>query len=225
MFLRERATQAEYFDGPERTAEELRRHYAELARVNRITRFERPFRLWLPRLLGPDRCRELSLLDLGAGEGLLGRELTAWAATQGWTWRFTNLDHCPLTAQLAGGANHVVGSATALPFPDASFDVVLATSMTHHLPTEDAVIAHFREATRVARRAVLICDLHRNSMFQFGLWLMLLGAAREFRADAVLSVQRGWRVHEWRRLADAAGLANAKVWTEHGTRVLLSLVK
>lgn len=225
MFLRERATQAEYFDGPERTTEELRRHYAELARVNRLTRFERPFRLWLPRLLGSDHCRTLSLLDLGAGEGLLGRELTAWAATRGWQWRFTNLDHCHLTAQLAGNTDHVVASATELPFPDGSFEVVLATSMTHHLPSEAAVIAHFREAARVARRAVLICDLHRNSFFQFGLWLLLLGASREFRADAVLSVKRGWRVGEWRRLADAAGLTGANVWAEHGTRVLLSLVK
>ncbi len=225
MFLRHRATQAEYFDRPERTLEELREHYAVLGGLNRVTRFERPFQIGLPTLLGPGGCREVSLLDLGAGDGLLGRRLTEWAGAQGWNWRFTNLDHCPLTAQLNPEPNHVVASATELPFPDAAFDVVVATSMTHHLQSDREVVAHFREAARVARRAVLICDLHRNGVFLFGLWLFLLRAPRAFRADAMLSVRRGWRVPEWQTLAAEAGLTGARVWREHGTRVLLALSK
>lgn len=225
MFLRQRATQAEYFDRPERSLEELRAHYTVLGRLNQVTHFERPFQKWLPQLLGTAACRELSLLDLGAGDGLLGRTLTAWAGEQGWKWQFTNLDHCPLTGQLDPGGRHVVASATELPFPDASFDVVVATSMTHHLDSDEDVVAHFREADRVARRAVLFTDLHRNVGFLVGLWLGLLGAPRAFRADAVLSVRRGWRVPEWQRLAAAAGLKKARVWREHGTRVLLSVAK
>ena len=225
MFLRQRATQAEYFDRPERSLEELRAHYAILGRLNQITRFERPLQKWLPQLLGAEACRDVSVLDVGAGDGLLGRQLTAWAKSNAWQWRFTNVDHCPLTGQLDAGGRHVVASATELPFPDASFDVVVATSMTHHLDSDEDVVAHFREADRVARRAALFTDLHRNVAFLVGLWLGLLGAPRAFRADAVLSVRRGWRVPEWQRLAAAAGLTRARVWREHGTRVLLSVAK
>lgn len=225
MFLRQRATQAEYFDCPERNLGELRAHYAILGRLNRFTRFERPFQIWLPRLLGAEACRDLSVLDVGAGDGLLGRQLTAWAKSQGWRWRFTNVDHCPLTGQLDTDGVHVVASATELPFPDASFDVVVATSMTHHLDSDADVIAHFREANRVSRRVVLVCDLHRSVAFLVGLWLGLLAAPRAFRADALLSVRRGWRVAEWQKLAAAAGLNGARVWREHGTRVLLSVTK
>jgi hypothetical protein len=89
------------------------------------------------------------------------------------------------------------------------------------------VTAHFREASRVARRAVLLCDMHRNALVLAGLWTFVLfaGGGPEFRGDAVLSVRRGWRTQEWRRLAQAAGLWDARVWREHGSRVLLALKK
>jgi SAM-dependent methyltransferase len=227
MFLRQRAKQVEYFDGAERTFGELLSHYSALGRVNRIARFERPFQIWLPRLVDEPSCRDLSVLDLGAGDGLLGRELTAWAAEQGWRWRFTNLDLCPVTAEIDPCERHVIASVTDLPFGDASFDVVVASTMTHHLRSDADVVAHFREAARVAKRAVLICDMHRNLGFlvvlSVALWF--LKVPREFRADAALSVRRGWRAAEWRRLADQAGLGAARIWCEHGTRIFLALGK
>ncbi len=227
MFLRERARQAEYFDHPDRVSEELRESYRSLARVNRITRFDRPFRIWLPRLLGLEKCRSLSVLDLGAGDGTLGRTLTDWAARQGWRWRITNLDLNPILAELAPETPCVVGDVLNIPFPDGSFDVVIATTMTHHLLDDAAVIRHFQEAHRVSRHASLICDLHRNVFFHtlLGLFLLGLRCSREFRADGLLSIRRGWRVPEWRHLADSAGFPEAKIWMEHATRILLYLPK
>ncbi len=227
MFLVRRASQPEYFDAPERTEREVQEHYAWLSRINRLTHFDRPFRHWLPKLLGVSHCQKLELLDLGAGDGSLGRTLQSWAQTQGWDWRFSGLDLSPHTRALNPPDTHFIGSVTALPFREASFDVVIATTMTHHLQTEAEVVTHFREAARVARRAVLLCDLHRNPLFLSGLWSLLIAlrVPAEFRQDGVLSVLRGWRVPEWRRLADTAGLSSARVWQEHGTRVLLALKK
>lgn len=227
MFLAHRTLQAEYFDAPELSVDEARKHYAWLGRINRLTQFDRPFRRWLPETVGAERVAKLELLDLGSGDGSLGRTLHQWASQQGWDWQFTDLDLSPHTRRLNPSGRHVVGSVTALPFPDNHFDAVIATTMTHHLGTEAEVIAHFREAARVARRGVLLCDLHRNPFFAAGLWsvLVALGAPGDFRRDGVLSVRRGWRVPEWRRLADAAGLSEARIWSEHGTRVLLQLHK
>lgn len=227
MLLRDRAKQAEYFDGLARTPDELRAHYGALGRMNRFIRFERPFRYWLPRILCRETCQNLSFLDLGAADGLLGRELASWADRQGWIWRFTNLDLCPFTAELDPAPRHITGSVTALPFGDGSFDVVTASMMTHHLNSDAEVIAHFAEAARVARRAVLICDLHRNPFFLLGLRMMLrcMSVPQEFREDGALSVRRGWRVPEWERLVKSASLKGATVWFEHGTRILLSVVK
>lgn len=48
-----------------------------------------------------------------------------------------------------------VGSATVLPFPDASFDVVCAFQMLEHLPYKTALQA-FAEMARVSRRHIVI---------------------------------------------------------------------
>jgi len=224
MFLSERSAQAEYFDAPERTASELRAHYAWLQRINRITRFERPFRVWLPRLLPESTCRSMSVLDIGAGEGELGRTLTAWAAGRGWEWRFTDLDLSAHACNRTPNLRVTVGSATLLPFPDGHFDAVIASTMTHHLGSEEDVIRHFQEAARVSRGAVLICDMQRSVLFLAMLWALLRAcrAPREFRNDGLLSVRRGWRAAEWRRLAKEAGLDSVRVWTEHSAHILLS---
>jgi Methyltransferase domain len=227
MFLQDRSTQPEYLDAPERTAAELEHHYTWLNRINRLSRFERPFRIWIPRFLAEPECRRLEVLDVGAGEGSLGRCLNRWAGERGWDWLFTDLDSSQTVRSLNPSRRAVLGSATALPFEDGRFDVVIANTMTHHLDSEDAVVAHFREAARVARRLVLICDMQRRLPFflLLGISLWMVRAPREFRRDGLLSVRRGWRTREWRRLADAAGLPEAQVWAEHGSRVLLALVK
>lgn len=227
LFLSKRSAQAEYFDAPERTASELESHYEWLNRINRLTHFERPFRMWIPQLLGTERCQQLELLDVGAGEGALGRCLSHWAQAQGWAWSFTDLDLSVHACQQNPNPKAVVGSATQLPFPDNQFDVVIANTMTHHLHSEELVVSHFQEAARVARRLVLICDMQRRLPFlaALGIVLWLRGAPKEFREDGLLSVRRGWRVQEWRRLAIAAGLPQSRVWSEHGARVLLALKK
>jgi ubiquinone/menaquinone biosynthesis C-methylase UbiE len=62
----------------------------------------------------------------------------------------------------------VKGRGEALPFPDASFDVVCETGMLHHVPQPNDVV---REMIRVARLAVFLSDENR-----FGLGNTLSGA-------------------------------------------------
>jgi SAM-dependent methyltransferase len=142
MFFRHRAAQAECLDAPDRPEAELRDGYLWLGKVNHLTRFSRPFEVWLPRELGEEACRRLSILDVGAGDGLLGRCLEDWAAQRGWDWQVTNLDMNARALALNPTGRNVTGSATALPFPDDAFDVVIASQMTHHLETETDVVAH-----------------------------------------------------------------------------------
>lgn len=222
MLLRHRATQAECLDAPDRPLSEIRTDYAWLARVNRLTRYEQPFQRIIPARLGHGACADLSLLDVGAGDGALSSRLERWASNRGWRWRVTNLDSHPQCEHICRPPV-VRGSATALPFEARSFDVVIATTMTHHL-TDAEVVLHFREAARVARRLVVIVDLHRNPVFAALVWSVLAAwrAPARFRADGVLSVHRGWRVHEWRDLAGAAGMNGADVRVLGGMQIILT---
>jgi hypothetical protein len=95
MFFKRRALQAEYFDSPDRSPAEVVRGYAMLNHMNRLFLLTDPYTRYLPKTLGEERCRSLNFLDLGAGDGWLGKQLSRWAAARGWSWRFTNLDLNP----------------------------------------------------------------------------------------------------------------------------------
>lgn len=218
--------QAEYFDLPDRTEVETAASFRELNRVNCLFRFSHPFESVLPQWLGEANCERLEILDVGAGTGLLGKTLTEWAARRGWQWRFTNLDTNPVALKIGGQPDGVVGSALQLPFADGSFDLVVASQMTHHL-TDEQVVTHWREAWRVTRDAIFISDLHRNAMLYALVWLTLhlMRANRTVAEDGLISVRRGFRQNEWRGLAARAGIPGANVWRYHGTRIILQARK
>lgn len=224
--MRERSTQAEYFDTPGLSQAQRDRACRELDRLNVFFQFSHTFVSRLPRWLGKKRCERLDILDVGAGTGLLGKRMSAWAKRRGWDWRVTNLDThpCPLDHTLS--ASFVTGSALQLPFADNSFDLVIASQMTHHL-TDEEIVQHWREAWRVARDGIFICDLHRNAGFYGMLWLMmwLLRTDERVRKDGLISVERGFRRAEWRELAARAGIPQARVSLYCGTRIVLQARK
>ena len=226
MFFARRSTQAEFFDLHGRSEVATLEAYRELDRMNRIFRFTRPFEELLPSWLGNESCARLEILDVGAGTGLLAEKLSEWAGRRGWAWRFTNLDSNPTAVRFCVSARTVSGSCLSLPFSDGSFDLVVASQMTHHLNDEE-VVRHLREAWRVTRDAVFICDLHRNAGLYSMLWLstLLLRVNGGVREDALLSVKRGFRGPELRGLALQSGLAGAKVKLSWGTRIVLQARK
>lgn len=106
------------------------------------------------------------ILDVGTGTG----RALAWMAThfgaQGRTVDLTGVEPSAELARIARtkvpAATIVQGSGDALPFEDASFDLVTITGVLHHVERPKAVLA---EMFRVSRHGVLISD-HNN--FAFG---------------------------------------------------------
>lgn len=222
MFLRRRSRQAECFDELTRPTYEIAEDYRQLARVNRVFRHADPFTRRILATPPPDRWQRLSVLEVGSGDGGLAVELADWARLRGWEWEFTCLDLSPASLALNPIPRKVQGDATSLPFPDRAFDLVIASQMTHHLE-DDAVVAHFREAWRVARRGVLISDLHRGAFLLTLVTLAgpFLGLSRRMRSDGRISVRRGFRVAEWRETARAAGIPDPQVEVQFGCRIVL----
>lgn len=98
-----------------------------------------------------------SLLDIGSGRGtFLWPLLDAFPHLP-----VTAVDADPRRAELlaavqAGGLERLTGrqaDATALPFPDRSFDVVTLLEVLEHIPDAESALA---EAVRVCERALLI---------------------------------------------------------------------
>ena len=226
MFLSQRATQAEYCDRPDLPLSEVADNYRQLSRFNRLLLVTDPFQRLLVRWLGRGRVKKLTMLDLGAGDGSIGRSIEAWARRRGWDWRVTNLDLNVGALRLNPGGRNVAGAVGALPFADDSFDVVISSQMTHHLTDEEAA-QHFREAWRVTRDALFLTDAHRNAGALAVIWLVLrlMRVPPQFLSDGMLSVRRSWRVGDWRELAAFAGIPCGRVWLYYGSRVMLQARK
>ena len=226
IMLRERATEPEYFDSPARTPEEIAAGYRELARANGLFFLHDPYTRLMWRWLGAEQCRQLSILDVGAGDGWLGSQMETFGARLGWVWRVTNVELNPVPLQLSTGRHNVAGSALALPFADNSFDVVIASQMTHHLASDAEAVQHFREAWRVAQQGIFITDMTRSTFLYAVIWLAVraLRLTPKMRADGLLSVKRSWTRDEIAALCARAGI-NATVKPYFGSRWILAARK
>lgn len=146
------------------TAEELQRAYYERTAQDygamhegHDSAHDRALELILPWLSAPLAAR--SLLDVGAGTGRALRFLAARRPELA----LHGIEPVPALiaqAEAAGLPRGVIqpGSGAALPFADASIDVVTAFGMLHHVPEPARVI---RELMRVARKAIFISDSNR----------------------------------------------------------------
>ncbi|HUO25988.1 MAG TPA: methyltransferase domain-containing protein [Candidatus Aquilonibacter sp.] len=145
-------------------------------------------------LMTGQKC--LSVLDVAAGSGEVPRLVAERLAQQNIRLDLTLLDRS--RSHLAPGVRAVIADGLALPFRDASFDMVSSNLFAHHLSPPQA--ADFvKEALRVARRAVLINDLVRHPMH-----LALAYAARPLMRsrvawlDGLTSVRRAYVPEEMR---------------------------
>lgn len=90
--------------------------------------------------------------------------------------------------------------------PSKSYDVVTATLVCHHM--DDVVLADFlKRAADVAKKAVIINDLHRHPVAYASYWMMapLLFRNRLISHDGLVSIQRSFTQTDWIRSLSQAG--------------------
>ena len=93
-----------------------------------------------------------------------------------------------------------VGNARSLPYPDKSFDLVLAINTIHNLPYEQCKES-LREVTRVSRgHAFVMVDAYRTE------------AQREAMQQWVLTAETMLHVDDWLRLFAESGYGGDYYW-------------
>lgn len=191
----------------------------------------------IPELVNFPRWAGRDILELGCGIATDGVSFARHGA------RYTGLDGSPTAVRLARErlqlerlpGTIIEGTVTALPFPDASFDLVYSNGVLHHTHgTEQAL----REARRVLRphgRAIVMLYHRRSLNYHFNIMVArrVLAATLRFapglgrlsseppqilRGHQALLDRHGWRYLTDRQLflnnnTDGPGNPLSKVYT------------
>ncbi len=211
LLVPRRAPSDEILDGdvePGAAVESL----ADVERVHRVLGGRRLLRRHLVPVLLAVPSPSPVLLDLGAGNGHVGRALASELARRGRGLVTLDLDRQLLHAHLSARGRSVAADALRLPLADRSVDVVSSTLFLHHLDAP-SVAQLLRESARVARVAVSALDLtrHRVPLVVNAVLGMLLHRSPITRLDGSASVRQAWTVPELRAIAERA-LPGARVF-------------
>ncbi len=196
-----------------------------LQRVHRIT--GTVGRLWRPieHLLKTEGLKELSVMDVGCGDGWMLRQLGDCARQRGYKLHLVGCDFSARALELCGAAftqadvpielHQVDVLQHALPGPA---DVVINSLFLHHFADED-VVSILEQLAAQAGRLLLIEDLQRSRLGYALCWLgvHMLTRCRVVHVDGPLSVKAAFSLSEARELLDRAGLREARIschWPE-----------
>lgn len=167
----------------------------------------------IPDVVRFDRWAGREVLEAGCGIGTDGSRFAHAGA------RYTGMDFSPTALRLARRrfeleglpGRFVGGSVTALPFDDASFDLVFSHGVIHHVDDTDAAVREFHRVLRPGGTA-LVMVYHRGS-FNYHVSIMLLRRG----LVSLLLVPGGTRmVSTVTREPDDVLQGHAELLAEHG---------
>jgi ubiquinone/menaquinone biosynthesis C-methylase UbiE len=186
-------------DDLSRPEHEFAAAYRELKIINRTLGGVRAIERFLPPA---KRGVNLLMLDVAAGACDVSEALLEKLPC-----RIVTLDLNARGLKLADKSWPVVADALALPFREDTFDVVMASLFFHHLSNDNCVQV-LSQMWRIAKRRILINDLHRHAVAYFSIRALtaLFSKSRMVRHDGPVSVLRAFQSRELLDIARRAGV-------------------
>jgi hypothetical protein len=204
-----RVVTAELLDTDSGTAAEITSSLGDLRRINRWFGGVSTTEEMVRRVAREIKVSSLSLLEAAAGSGYVPETARERLQNQGLKLQVTLLDRA--LSHLNGSHRVVAGDALALPFRDATFDLVSSTLFVHHLSPEQ-LMQFVNEALRVCRVAVLINDLIRQPLHLSLVYAGLpLFRSRLTRHDAPASVRQAYTPEEMRALLTQTSASRTEI--------------
>lgn len=225
----QRSLALELIDTGDYTPAEYAQFLREIALVNRFAGDYWALKNSLFADIKRDGVKDFAVLDLGAGSGELLRMTADFAGKNNYKVKLTGLELNPEAADAilteSSAYDNIFalrGDALQLPFADGSFDYVMCSLFTHHLPDEN-IVKVFKEMSRVARRGIYVIDLHRHPLAYFLYTTVgkIFIKGRLVRQDGALSILRAFKADEMRHLAQRAHLKNIDVARHFPFRLVL----
>lgn len=217
----------EWMDAPDADPITLEKSLRFIRQINRFLGYSRATVKALAGLIDPASTLPVRVLDVATGTADIPVAVLRQAQARRAVVSVVALDLHEATVRTARAwtahprLRFVRGDATALPFADGSFDVVMTGMFLHHLD-DSAVVAVLREMNRVAARGVVIADLLRSRRAYAWVTLLTISANPMVRHDARASVAGAYTAQELTALARSAGLDYVKPRRAFGHRLILA---
>lgn len=210
-----RRTSTEWLDDDRGTPQEIERSLDDLWRINRWLGGVSSNLYLLERFFRRNGTLPVRILDVGSGDSRLAGRLRNELLRRNLRAEFFVLDrrltHLEKGNPLACGLFPVAADVFALPFPEASFEVVMCNLFFHHFSGLMA-LELLRRLAAVASRALLVNDLERHALpYLFIRLAFPFARSRITRHDGPASVRQAYTREEVRALAVAAGFADVEV--------------
>lgn len=214
-----RALETELLDCPDCDPALAAASYRFMAIVNRFFGGWRVVRRFLEtELIGRRRDAPCHILDIGSGGCDIPLAASRWARARGHVLRFTCLEKSDgaerfardRLARAGDPAVTLIQDDVFLHTPAEPYDYALASMTCHHF--DDAtILALLRRLRGFVRYGVLINDLRRTRLALLAVRPLLILCPAGVRHDALLSIQRGFRVRELRHLLSSLEDASVSV--------------
>lgn len=167
-------------------------------------------------------------LDIGTGPGRivtkLARRLTRW--------KFLGVDRssnmiaeavanlAAAGSELAGRVEFQVADANALPFPDATFDLVICNSVLHHMAEPERLLAEMARLVK-PHGALLLRDLRRPGRLGYRWHVRWHGRhySGKMRELYRASVRSAYMAPELQRLVESSRLTGGRLFNEPSTHI------
>jgi ubiquinone/menaquinone biosynthesis C-methylase UbiE len=199
----------ELLDTDAGTPDEVAASLSDLRRINRWFGGVATTEDMVERVARETRRSSLSLLEVAGGSGYVPETAGRRLQQSGLHLQVTVLDRVP--SHLSNGHSAVAGDAFALPFRDASFDLLSCNLFAHHLSPHE-LVPFVDEALRVCRIAVLINDLVRHPLHVSLVYAgMPLYRSRLTRHDAPASVRQAYTPEEMKELLAQSRAARVEI--------------
>lgn len=156
------------------------------------------------------------LIDFGAGSGDVCKAFLGWASRQNIDAEALAVDFNQTVCSVARGhirpdLHIICGDVLRPPFDKGSADIIVCSAFLHHFSNEEivAILSSFKCMARFA----VVSDLQRSRLAWYGIRLLtaLFSKSRPVRHDGPLSVRKGFRKSELRRLFQRADYPDGKI--------------
>ena len=204
MRFNKRIFELEIMDTEDLTTEALKSAYRDINRSNFLLGGYRATYRSLLSLFQQQPSKEISLIDIGCGEGGMLRYLANKFRKRGYQIRLygVDLNHQAIELAKLNSENYpeiefYCGDILNLEQKIPNSDFVISTLTMHHFPDHE-ILDFITRCGNFADKAVVINDLQRSKLayYLFKIFSAIFIGSEIARNDGLISIRKGFRMNE-----------------------------